>query len=117
MNTLLFNCLEVARFIAVSIMFVSYIFNHQEGLNMDAKEIITALFDMCEDMDKDDYDETIEAEFEEAVEDLEEIEGTTLYKLCEFIAMRGQGKPQSFLFVFQFLIIEIISAAGVQLLK
>lgn len=84
---------------------------------MGAEEIITALFDMCEDMDKDDYDETIEAEFEEAVEDLEEIEGTTLYKLCEFIAMRGQEKSQSFLFVFQFLIIEIIWAAGVQLLK
>ena len=82
------------------------------------KEVIIALMELARDMG-DPYagDTEYDEEVDILVEELENIKGTELYGLLERVAeMNGQGSPQSF-FLFWILIIEIILAAGVQLLK
>lgn len=82
------------------------------------KEVIIALMELARDMG-DPYagDTEYDEEVDILVKELENIKGTELYGLLERVAeMNGQGKPQSF-FLRRILIIEIICAAGVQLLK
>ena len=53
---------------------------------MSEKDIAAFLYDLVADMDAADYAETKETELQEIAADLEEIKGTTLYKVIETIA-------------------------------
>jgi hypothetical protein len=65
--------------------------NERSDFNMDNKEIILALMELARDMgDPTEGDEEWDSEVEILVDDLDSIEGTTLYLLLErVVEMNG----------------------------